>query len=90
MMKTITDMQPLIWGMVLDDAQRRTRQKKAWLRAVAWGLPLLYVAGGMWIVAETGLAPWDVRFWIIFLPFFLFTERVFWAVAGRMNQQPSA
>ena len=80
-MKTITEYQPLIFGELFGQAQKRlVRRRSAWKAAVLV-LPLVYVCLGLKITVDTGLRVWDPRFWLIFVPLFLLGERLLWALS---------
>ncbi|HEV7405635.1 MAG TPA: hypothetical protein VGO11_22010 [Chthoniobacteraceae bacterium] len=80
-MKTITEYQPLIFGELFGQAQKRlVRRRSAWKAAVLI-LPIVYVGLGLKITVDTGLRVWDPRFWLIFVPLFLLGERLLWALS---------
>jgi len=74
MTKTITQLQPFIYDVIL------TRPKKPrlrWFRTVQilrWSALGLYVALGLRVTADTGLAPWDIGFWAILVPLYILGE----------------
>jgi hypothetical protein len=87
-MKTITECQPLIYGLLMAQAEhRKVRQRKNAQRLAA-AMPVLYMVIGLAIVFDARLMPWDIRFWLIFSPFFLLGEQVLLAVvqANRCRQ----
>ena|SRR5947209_446388 len=80
-MKTITEYQPLIFGELFRQAQRRLVRRRSTWKAAVLVLPVLYVFAGLKITADTGLMVWDPRFWLIFVPLFLLGERLLWALS---------
>ncbi len=73
-MKTITEYQPLIFGLLQAHAENRGVRRKLTLRAIACYLPALYTLMALGLILGTGLPPWDWRFWMVFTPFFLGLE----------------
>ncbi len=73
-MKTITEYQPLIFGLLLARAENRGVRRNLTLRAIACYLPALYVLVALGLILGTGLAPWDWPFWMVFTPFFMGSE----------------
>lgn len=90
MIKTITELSPFIYARILDKEQQRRERAEQGLRLLRAGLLALYVAVGLKITFDTGLAPWDWRFWIMFGPVFLLGERVLWAFSHRKQKQVEA
>ncbi len=80
-MKTITECQPLIYGMLLEQAQRRKVRQRKNVRLLRAAMPVAYSMLGLAIVFDAGIMPWDISFWLIFAPFFLFGESVLSAIA---------
>ena len=76
MTKTITELQPLIYASLFAQPERRESRRRQWRRLLRAGVPALYSAIGLKIALDTGLAPWDWRFWLIFAPLFFGAERV--------------
>lgn len=79
-MKTITECHPLIYGLLKQHAERRKMRQRRQALALRAAIPIVYVFIGLAIVFDAGIVPWDLRFWLIFSPFFLFGERVLSAV----------
>ena len=50
-------------------------------------MPVLYAALGLAIVFDAGIEPWDVRFLLIFSPFFLLGEWVLATLAQAGGRQ---
>ncbi len=74
MTKTITQLRPLIYGVLLaTPAQQKApfEHLRSFLHGAAF---LLYVAAGLRISSDTGLAPWDWGFWLILVPLFALGE----------------
>lgn len=80
-MKTITEYQPLIFGELFGQAQKRLVRRRSTWKAAVLILPVLYICAGLKITADTGLRVWDPRFWLIFVPLFLLGERLLWALS---------
>jgi hypothetical protein len=74
MTKTITQLQPFIYDVILTHP-RRSRERRCrtvrLLRGIALGL---YVILGLRVTADTGLAPWDAGFWAILVPLYVLGE----------------
>jgi len=71
-MKTITEYRPLIFSEL--DAQagcRRARQRRIWSDFALVGG---YSAFGLWLIWDTGFAPWNWQFWLCFAPLYLAGE----------------
>jgi hypothetical protein len=79
--KTITEYQPLIFGELFGQAQKRRGRRRSTWKAAVLVLPVVYVAVGVKITADTGLMVWDPRFWLMFVPLFLLGERLLWALS---------
>ncbi len=80
MTKTITEFQPLIYQQIFAQPKHREIRRRRWARAIAWSLPTLYVALGVKITADTGVAPWHWQFWLMFAPLFVVGERIVWSL----------
>ena len=80
-MKTITEYQPLIFGELFGQAQKRLVRRRSTWKAAVLVLPVVYVCLGLKITVDTGLRVWDPRFWLIFVPLFLLGERLLWALS---------
>jgi len=85
-MKTITEYQPLIFASLIDQAARRRLRRHQTSRLLTWSLPIVYVLAGLKITADTGVAVWDWRFWVMFVPLYLLGERLLGTVAGMSRQ----
>ena len=89
-MKTITQYQPLIFGL-LQMREDRKDARRAWSHAlIVRILPRLCLGAGLWIALDTGLQPWSLSFWTIFGPVFLASELALWEITGgsRSKNQP--
>lgn len=77
----------MIYGLLMAQAERRKvrRQRKA--QVLKTLIPLSYIGVGLAIVFDAGVVPWDIRFWLIFAPFFLFGELVLSAVSQVTTKQ---
>ena len=71
-MKTITQYQPLIFTRILNASRDREPELQAARRNA--GIVLLYCAVGLWLVFDTGFAPWNWQFWTVFGPLFVAGE----------------
>ena len=89
-MKTITEYQPLIFGELFGQAQKRRGRRRSTWKAAVLVLPILYVAIGLKITADTGLMVWDPRFWLMFVPLFLLGERLLWALSLEIKRDGEA
>jgi hypothetical protein len=88
-LKTITQYQPLIFGL-LQMREDRKDARRAWSQAlIVRILPRLCLGAGLWIALDTGLQPWSLSFWTIFGPVFLASELALWEIAGRSRNQPA-
>jgi hypothetical protein len=79
--KTITEYQPLIFGELFGQAQKRRGRRRTTWKAAVLTLPVVYVVVGLKITADTGLMVWDPRFWLMFVPLFLLGERLLSALS---------
>lgn len=86
-MKTITECHPMIYGLLMAEAERRKIRRRRNAQVLRTIIPMLYVGVGLAIVFDAGIEPWDIRFWIIFAPFFLFGESVLSAVTQASAKQ---
>jgi hypothetical protein len=80
-MKTITECQPMIYSLLMARAERRRMRRRRNAQVLKTIMPMLYALIGLAIVFDAGIVPWDISFWLIFSPFFLFGESVLSAVA---------
>ncbi|EDY21798.1 hypothetical protein CfE428DRAFT_1044 [Chthoniobacter flavus Ellin428] len=80
-MKTITEYRPMIFSLLAAQSEKHSRQyrrlKIELLATVGYG------AGGLWLSCDTGFAPWQWQFWLMFAPLFLAGELTWRAWAGR-------
>ena len=67
-MKTITEYQPLIFSRILGHVEPRKTTR------ITGILTVVELAGGFWLMADTGFAPWHWQFWLMFAPFFVAGE----------------
>jgi hypothetical protein len=74
MLKTITQMQPLIYDVLLEQPRRRRIRRDRTLRLLRGIFLGLYVAAGLAVTENTGLAPWEGGFWLILVPPFALGE----------------
>ncbi len=74
MIKTITELQPLICATMFSHPARRRDRVSRWLLALHCTAFAAYVMIAWRIAVDTELAPWDVRFWLILVPFFALGE----------------
>jgi hypothetical protein len=78
MIKTITDLQPLIYASMFEQAEKRRIQRHQLLLVLRWILlPVLYLGICMKITFDTGIPPWNWRFLLMFVPVFLVGEQAF-------------
>ena len=75
-MKTITEYRPLIFGELFAQSEKR----RSHLRKISWsGVAVAgYCILGLWLSVDTGFAPWNWQFWMVFGPLFVAGE-----LAGR-------
>ena len=80
-MKTITEYRPMIFSLLAEQSEKQTRQhrrlKIELLATVGYG------AVGLWLSCDTGFAPWQWQFWLMFAPLFTAGELAWRAWAGR-------
>jgi hypothetical protein len=80
-MKTITEYRPMIFSQLAVRSEYTARQRRR------LGLNVLasagYGAGGLWLSFDTGFAPWQWQFWLMFAPLFVAGELAWRAWAGR-------
>ena len=63
MLKTITQMQPLIYNAIFEQPRQRRIRAGRTLRLLRGIFLGLYVATGLLIAGTTGLAPWEAGLW---------------------------
>jgi len=71
-MKTITEYRPMVFTQLAGQSHehaRRRRQRVVGLAAVA-----AYGAIGLGLSFDTGFAPWQWQFWLMFAPLFIAGE----------------
>ncbi|RYD75691.1 MAG: hypothetical protein EOP84_17915 [Verrucomicrobiaceae bacterium] len=86
-MKTITECQPLIYGLLMAQAEHRKTRRRKNVQRLKAAMPIAYVGIGLAIVFDAGLMPWDARFWLIFSPVFVFGEWLLSTVARAGQRQ---
>jgi len=82
-MKTITEYQPMIFSQMAAHSEAVSRQRRRLridLLAVA-----VHGAIGLFLSFDTGFAPWQWQFWLIFAPLFAAGELAWrvWAEVPR-------
>ena len=80
-MKTITEYQPMIFSQLAarsETVSRQRRQFRTDLLAVA-----VYSVIGLFLSFDTGLAPWQWQFWLMFAPLFAAGELAWRACGAR-------
>jgi hypothetical protein len=81
MMKTITEYRPMFIGAMLAQAERRQARRslaRQTIRRIRSVQPMIYLFALVGLMADTGLGPWDARFWMMFLPFVGAVELSLW------------
>jgi hypothetical protein len=85
--KTITAYRPMIfsqWAAQTEHIFRRRRRL---------GIEVLAAVGycslGLWLSCDTGFAPWQWQFWVMFAPLFIAGELAWRAWVGRHNPMSS-
>ena len=73
-MKTITEYRPLIFGEMVIRVEQRGERRKALRTNLLFAL--FYAAFGALLIIDTGLAPWNWQFWLVFGPAFVAGEMV--------------
>jgi hypothetical protein len=83
-MKTITEYRPMIFSRLTPRSQYLSRKRRrAGIEVLA---ALAYGVTGLWLSLDTGFAPWQWQFWLMFAPLFAAGElawRVLPGGAGR-------
>jgi hypothetical protein len=75
-MKTITEYEPMIFTAMFAESERRKSRRIPLMRMSTFVALSLYILLAFRITADTGLAVWDWRFWLIFGPLFVLGERL--------------
>ena len=79
-MKTITEYRPMIFSQLAARAEHVSRQRRRLrvdlVAAVGYG------ALGLWLSCDTGFAPWQWQFWLMFAPLFVAGELAWRAWVG--------
>lgn len=87
-MKTITEYRPMIFSMLAAQSERHSREcrrlKADLLAAIGYGV------GGLWLSFDTGFAPWQWQFWLMFAPLFVAGELAWHAWAGKQSKRGCA
>jgi hypothetical protein len=84
-MKTITEYRPLVFSFLStpsEESTRRRRVRSTELLAVAG-----YVVLGFWLSFDTGVAPWQWQFWLMFVPLFAAAELAWRTLAPSPNRR---
>ena len=80
-MKTITEYRPMIFSQLAAQTEHHTQQRRRWAgNALA---VVVYGGVGMWLSFDTGFAPWQWQFWLMFVPLFVAGELAWDAWVGR-------
>jgi hypothetical protein len=67
-MKTITEYRPMIFSHLAVRSQVVSRRRQRLHAELAAGA--LYSVIGLWLSCDTGFAPWNWQFWLMFAPIF--------------------
>jgi hypothetical protein len=71
-MKTITEYRPLIFGELFAQSEKRRSHLRRFTRS---GVAVAcYCIFGVWFSLDTGFAPWNWQFWMVFGPMFVAGE----------------
>ncbi len=87
MTKTITQFQPLIYTTLLASERHPSRIREKLLGVLQYLAFAVYVAAGLRISADTGLAPWDWEYWLMLLPLYALGE---WSLRELSRWMPDA
>jgi hypothetical protein len=83
-MKTITEYRPMIFTQLAAHAEDTFHRRRR------LGIELLAALGygglGLWLSCDTGFAPWQWQFWLMFAPLFLAGEFA-WRVWTRSSER---
>ena len=86
-MKTITEYRPMIFSHLATQAEQVSRHRRR------LGIDLLAAAGygslGLWMSCDTGFAPWQWQFWLMYAPLFTAGELAWREWAGRYKPMSS-
>lgn len=82
-MKTITDYAPMVFGMMQSHAIERRKRRATLCQALRWTLPAFYVLASLIICVDTGLMPYEWRFWVMFAPIFACGEHLLWCLSRK-------
>ena len=77
-MKTITEYRPLIFSRILAEEPMES-PVGLWDAALIAG----YVLLALWMMTDTGFAPWQWQFWLVFGPLFAACELALWQIFDR-------
>ena len=80
-MKTITEYRPMIFSLLAEQSEKHSRQyRRLKIELVA---TVSYGVVGLWLSCDTGFAPWQWQFWLMFAPLFVASELAWRAWAGK-------
>jgi hypothetical protein len=86
-MKTITEYGPMIFSQMAAQAEHVSHHRRR------LGMDLLATVGygslGLWMSFDTGFAPWQWQFWLMFAPLFIAGELAWRAWVGRNDPMSS-
>jgi len=71
-MKTITEYSPMIFSVLAQHSEEHTRRRRE-LTLEAVGIAA-YAVIGLLLSCDTGFAPWQWQFWLMFAPLFIAGE----------------
>ena len=71
-MKTITEYQPMIFSALAAHSLKRCLERRQLIIDLI--MVIAYSSLGLWLSFDTGLAPWNWQFWLMFTPLFLAGE----------------
>ena len=82
-MKTITEYQPMIFSQLAARSEAVSRQRRR-LRIDLLAFAI-YGAIGLFLSFDTGFAPWQWQFWLMFVPLFAAGELV-WRMVRAVSE----
>jgi MFS family permease len=71
-MKTITEYRPMVFSLLATHSEEHTRRRRQ--RAVEFLAVAAYGVLGLGLSFDTGFAPWQWQFWLMFAPLFVAGE----------------